>query len=250
LVDGQSACEADLSPGPAPVSGQPTSSRVVDMTTGRTILDLGKTLLWGGEFGPPSDDGRPAIVVLMDASDKNKVDVRDLKTGAHLGTYAPDKGFLLKASLTPDAKRLVVTSTTGDLTVLDLAKLARARRPQDAVVWTVKAHNGSVQGLAVSSSGIIASAASAGNVRVWSPSGHLLADLPIHPDDVPSLAFARGTTTLYYEDGNDVLRKFSIDPTASMQLAQTLVTRPFTPDECSRYFPNQRCPTFGSVRSQ
>ncbi|HMK10691.1 MAG TPA: WD40 repeat domain-containing protein, partial [Acidimicrobiales bacterium] len=242
LVDGQSACEAELSPGTAPVSGQPTSSRVVDMSTGRTILDLGKTLLWGGEFGPPRADGRPGIVVIMDASaSKNRLDVRDLTTGADLGSYAPDKGFLLKAALTPDAKRLIVTTTTGDLTVLDLAKLAS---PDGAVVWTVKAHNGSVQGLAVSSSGLIATAASSGNVRVWSPSGHMLADLPIHPDDVPSVTFASGTTTLYYEDGNDVLRKFSVDPSASMRFARTLVTRPFTPDECARYFPDQHCPTF------
>ena len=71
------------------------------------------------------------------------------------------------------------------------------------MIWTVKAHNGSVQGLAVSTSGLIATASSAGNARVWSPEGHLLADLPIRPDDVPSVAFASGTNTLYFEDGNE-----------------------------------------------
>ena len=98
-------------------------------------------------------------------------------------------------------------------------------RPDDAVIWTVKAHNGSVQGLAVSTDGLIATASSAGNVRVWSPEGQLLADLPIRPDDVPSVAFASGTNTLYYEDGNDVIRKFSLDTAASIRLARSLVTR-------------------------
>jgi WD40 repeat protein len=211
------------------------------MATGHTILDLGAMFIWGGAFGP--DDGPPDVVAVADAADHNKVHVWDLTTGAELGSYGPAKGAILKTAFTPDAKRLVVTTTTGDLTVLDVAKLAHAHDSQGAVMWTVKAHNGSVQGLAVSTSGLIASAASAGNVRVWSPSGHLLADLPIRPDDVPSVTFASGTSTLYYEDGNDVLRKFSVDSDASMRFARTLVTRRFTPDECTRYFPGQHCPT-------
>jgi DNA-binding SARP family transcriptional activator/WD40 repeat protein len=240
LVDGQGLCAPG--PAPPPLPGPPTASRVVDVATGHTILDLGATSLWGGVFGPPREDGRPGIVVVM-AGDANDVHVRDLSTGADLGTYAPDNGFLLKAALTADAKQLVLTTTTGDLIVLDLAKLAHAHRPQDAVIWTVKAHNGSVQGLAVSTTGLIATASSAGNARVWSPEGHLLADLPIRPDDVPSVAFASGTNTLYFEDGNQVLRKFSLDPAASIRLARSLVTRPFTSDECTRYFPQQHCPT-------
>ncbi|MEY2583135.1 MAG: hypothetical protein QOE09_2984 [Ilumatobacteraceae bacterium] len=240
LVDGQGLCAPR--PGPPPLPGPPAASRVLDVATGHTILDLGATSLWGGVFGPPLEDGRPRIVVVL-AGDANDVHVRDLSTGADLGTYAPDKGSLLKAALTADAKRLVLTTTTGDLIVLDLAKLAHARRPNDAVIWTVKAHNGSVQGLAVSTTGLITTASSAGSVRVWSPEGHLLADLPIRPDDVPSVAFARGTNTLYFEDGNDVLRKFSLDTATSIRLARSLVTRPFTSDECSRYFPQQHCPT-------
>jgi len=133
--------------------------------------------------------------------------------------------------------------------VLDLAKLAHARRPTDAVAWTVKAHNGSVQGLAVSRRGLIATASSSGSVRVWSPHGQLLADLPIRPDDVPSVAFAGGTDTLYYEDGNDVIRKLSLDTDASVRFARSLVTRPFTADECTRYFAHGHCPTFGSFAS-
>ena len=65
----------------------------------------------------------------------------------------------------------------------------------------------------------------------------------IRPDDVPSVAFASGTNTLCFEDGNEVLRKFSLDTAASIRLARSLVTRPFTSDECSRYFPQERCPT-------
>jgi WD40 repeat protein len=240
LVDGQGLCAPG--PTPPPLPGPPTSSRVLDVATGHTILDLGATSLWGGVLGPPGDDGRPGIVAVM-AGDSSDVYVRDLSTAADLGTYAPDKGFLLKAVVTADAKRLALSTTIGDLIVLDLAKLAHAHRPKDAVIWTVKAHNGSVQGLAVSATGFIATASSAGSARVWSPEGHLLADLPIRPDDVPNVAFARGTNTLYYEDSNAVLRKFSLDTNASIRLARALITRQFSSDECARYFPHQHCPT-------
>ena len=174
------------------------------------------------------------------------IHVRDLATGADLGSFAPARGALLKAAVTPDGQRLALTTSIGDLIVLDLDKLAHAGRPEDAVIWTVKAHSGSVQGLAVSNDGLIATASSAGTVRVWSPDGQLLADLPIRPDDPPNVAFASGTDTLYYEDGNDVIRKLSLDPAESIRFARSLVTRDFTPDECTRYFPHQHCPTFDS----
>ena len=174
------------------------------------------------------------------------IHVRDLATGADLGSFAPARGGLLKAAVTPDGQRLALTTSIGDLIVVDLGKLAHAGRPEDAVIWTVKAHSGSVQGLAVSNDGLIATASSAGTVRVWSPDGRLLADLPIRPDDPPNVAFASGTDTLYYEDGNDVIRKLSLDPAESIRFARSLVTRDFTPDECTRYFPHQHCPTFDS----
>ena len=73
--------------------------------------------------------------------------------------------------------------------------------------------------------------------------GDLVADVPIKPDDPPSVSFARGTDTLYYEDGNGVVRRFILDPARSMQLARSLVHRTLTADECARYFPDGGCPT-------
>ena len=99
-----------------------------------------------------------------------------------------------------------------------------------------------MQGLAISAGGLLATSSSAGNVRLWSPDGRLLADLPIHPDDAPITAFARGTNTLYYEDGNGVIRRFDPDASSEISRAHALVTRSFTPDECARYFPHQQCP--------
>ena len=241
MIDGQQLCRS-TNEAPSPLPGPPVDSRIIDTSTDATLLDLGSTTIAGGAFGPPLADGRPGIVALLNAD--GTVHVRDLRTGADLGEYAPDQGVgVLRVAVTNDGKRLALTTTSGELIVLDLARLAHAEDPHDAIVWSVKAHNSSVQGLAVSQSGLIATASSAGNTRVWDPSGHLLADIPIKPDDPPDVSFTHDTDTLYYEDANGLIRRFPVDPARAMQLARSLVHRSLTPEECTRYFPDGHCPT-------
>ena len=81
-------------------------------------------------------------------------------------------------------------------------------------------------------------------MRVWSPDGALLASVPTHQEDPPTFAFAPGTDTLYYEDGGGVVRRFAIDIDDATQLARSVLTRGFTPQECARYFRDEPCPTF------
>jgi hypothetical protein len=240
LIDGQTLCTPGL--GAPALPAPPVPDRVVDMATGRTLLDLGTMQIWGGTFGPVGADGRAALVVVQDASAHNALHVYDLRSGSEIGAYTPSQGGLLRVAVSPDVANVLTTTSTGKLIVLDLARLAKTANPDDAVAWSVKAHDGSVQALAVSAHGLIATGSSAGNVRVWSRDGRLLADLPIHPDDVPNAAFAHGTDVLYYEDGNGVIRRFDPDVGSEVRLARSLVTRSFTADECARYFPHQRCP--------
>ncbi len=210
LVDGQSLCTPGL--GAPHLPPPPVSDRVVDMTTGRTLLDLGSMQMWGGTFGPIGADGRPTLVVVQDANAHNALHVYDLRTGTQIGAYTPSEGV-------PPARRRLPRRQArpghDDHGTAGRPRPGQAERrptnPEHAVAWSVKAHDGSVQALAVSAHGLIASGSSAGNVRVWSPDGRLLADLTIHPDDVPNTAFARGTDILYYEDGNGVIRRFDPD---------------------------------------
>ena len=126
--------------------------------------------------------------------------------------------------------------------MLDIARLADD--PADSVEWTVAAHNGLVPEVVASSSGLIATAGFDGNVRVWSADGKPVADLPVQLTGVPAMAFAPGTDTLYYEDGGEVIHRFTADPGELTELAQSMLTRGFTPEECTRYFPGEKCPSF------
>ncbi len=110
LVDGSGLC-TPTSFGASALPGPPVSSRVIDTATDATVLDLGAMQVAGGAFGPLLADGRPGIVVVMPDTPQNVVQVRDLRSGAALGSFPVDQGGLLKAAITADGKRLVVTTS-------------------------------------------------------------------------------------------------------------------------------------------
>ncbi len=238
LIDGQTLCTDELDQ--KELSEPAVSSRVLDVVTGRTVLDLGARTMWSGVFGPAADDGLPGLVARL--GNANEVEVYRLPAGDLLGTYVSDEGFPLAAAFTADGRRLAVTKQTGQLVVIDLGRLEVD--PTDAVVWTAAAHTGSVIHVATSATGLIATGSFSGNVRVWSSDGTMIADLPVQPEGGPALAFADGTDTLYYEDAGGVIRRFTPDTDQLTELALSMLTREFTPDECARYFPDGACPTF------
>jgi hypothetical protein len=230
---------------PVPFPGEwDLPSRVVDLRDGRTVLDLGDALIGPAAFGPPGDDGLPDLAAIGDWTTTGEVSVYDLDTGGVRGAYEAAGDFILNFALSNDGRRLAMGTSGGDLIVVDVDALGRVEDPADAVDWTVTAHNGGIQTLAISDSGWIATGSASGEARVWSATGEQVADLPIQPDDPPYVIFALGTDTLYYEDGGGVIRRFAIDPDEAIALATSMLTRGFTPEECRRYFPDEPCPTF------
>ena len=112
------------------------------------------------------------------------VRVYRLPTGDLLGSYTSTGGFPLAAAFTADGRRLAVTKDTGQLAVIDLARLADD--PADAVVWTKAAHTGSVTNVVTSASGLIATRRIyAGTCGCGPLDGTLVADLPVQPEAAP-----------------------------------------------------------------
>ena len=125
LIDGEVLCEADS--GQAVLPGPGVHSRVLDLRTGGTVLDLGARDMWSGVFGPPAADGLPGLVAVL--LPDYTVTVYRLPTGELLGSYTSTDGFPLAAAFTADGRRLAVTKDTGQLAVIDIARLApRSRR--------------------------------------------------------------------------------------------------------------------------
>jgi WD40 repeat protein len=57
------------------------------------------------------------------------------------------------------------------------------------------------------------------------------------------LAIAGGDNLIRIYDTTSYTQ-LSLDTDASIRFARSLVTRPLTSDECTRYFPHEHCPTF------
>ena len=219
-------------------------SRIVDLETGRTLLDLGDTVIYAAAFGPPGDDGLPRSAIVVDR-DSAAVTLYDLATGAAVGTYLPDAGECPESlAMSPDGRRLALLMDSGRLIVLDVERIQEGDDQTDAKVVDIVAHGAGSKAIDVSHSGLIATGSSADGVRIWSRDGELLASVPTHQQDPPTFTFAPGTDTLYYEDGGGVVRRFAIDLDDVTRLARSVLTRGFTPQECARYFPDEPCPTF------
>jgi WD40 repeat protein len=156
-----------------------------------------------------------------------------------------DAGWPVSLAVSPDGGRLAMLMDTGRLVVVDTEQLAEDEGDEtDPTVLDLAAHAAGSKAVAFSSSGLIATGSSLDGVRVWSPDGDLVASVPTRQEDAPTLAFAPGTDTLYYEDGDGIVRRFPIDVDAVTELARSVLTRGFTPQECTRYFPDEPCPAF------
>ena len=220
------------------------SSRIVDLETGDTLVDLGDSfVIYAAAFGPPATDGLPRSAVVEDR-DSGAVTLYDLATGDAVGAYAPEDEWPQSLALSPDGARLALLMDSGRLVVLDVARLVEGQDQADVKVVDVVAHTAGSKAVDFSKSGFIATGSSLDGVRVWSPDGQLLASVPTHQEDPPTFAFAPGTDTLYYEDGDGVVRRFAIDWDDVTRLARSVLTRGFTPQECTRYFADEPCPMF------
>jgi hypothetical protein len=219
-------------------------SRIVDLETDGTLLDLGSTAIYAAAFGPPLEDGLPRLAAVEDR-DSSAVTLYDLATGDAVGTYPAQNDFPNSLAISTDGGRLALLMDSGRLIVLDTQRFVKGDDQADAIVFDIVAHAAGTKAVAFSSSGLIATGSSLDGIRVWSRDGELVASVPTHQSDDPTFAFAPGTQTLYYEDGDGVVRRFAIDVDEAVRLARSLLTRGFTPQECARYFPHEPCPTFG-----
>jgi WD40 repeat protein len=225
--------------------GQETGSmsRIVDLRTGDTLFDLEGIPIYAAAFGPPGDDGLPRRVVVERAAAWD-VTLYDIATGEALGTYVPDADWAVSIAMSPDGERLAMLMGSGRLVVFDVAKFADGDDQTNPEIFDIPAHNAGSKAVAFSNSGLIATASSLDGVRVWSRDGEPVTYVPTHQEDAPTFAFAPGTDTLYYEDGDGVVRRFPIDVGELTELARSLLRRGFTEQECDRYFPGEECPTF------
>lgn len=223
---------------------QGATSRIVDLATHRTLVDLGSTAIYAAAFGPLGNDGLPRLAVIADRDYPFGSTLYDLATGKNLGTFLEESDSPASLAFSPDGRRLAALMDSGHLILLDTERFVAGDDQAAAVLFDVPAHAAGSKAIAYSNGGFIATGSSADGLKVWTEAGVLIATVPTGQEDDPTFAFASGTDTLYYEDGNGVVRRFPIGLDRQTELARAMLKREFTPQECARYFAHEECPSF------
>jgi WD40 repeat protein len=247
VLDGRLLCTADgRGVGSAtlfdPPGGVDLTSRVVDVSSGETVLSLGERAVFAAAFNPEGlfRQNRYLAVNVQFTS----VEIYDLDraVGGPLTILNIDSDQNFSLTFDPTGRWLTGGTANGRVWVLDMNQVVTGVDAKDALVMDKPAHVGGVTGLAMNDSGILATASVGdGFVRLWDiASGKLELELKTDPAGGWSpVEFSPDGKTLLYNDGG-VLRRYFLDTNQLIALAENRLTRPFTDDECRRYL-SGRC---------
>ncbi len=146
----------------------------------------------------------------------------------------PDAQFTTEFD--PTGRWLVGATSAGRIWVLDLAAVVAGTPAEDAIVLDWVAHEGGIPDIAISADGTLATTGFGEEVKLWNLStGEVLLELRTAPAQGQStIAFSPDGSYLLYSDG-DLVRKYLRDTDELVALAEGLLTRDFTDDECRQY---------------
>jgi WD40 repeat protein/DNA-binding SARP family transcriptional activator len=239
VLDARSPCTVFAGSGDPPFDAPPGTdlrSRVIDLASGRVVLDLGETPIFVAVFNPDGlfSAGRYLAVGALDG-----LRLYDVTTGQLLATGDPDA---LTPSFDAQGRLLAWGTRTGLAQVVDVSRIVDGATTDEATVFKVAAHNGSVDKPVLTDDGLLATRAET-LLRVWDvATGDLVVEMPMAPD-VSSRRLTVGPNGSYvlYAEGS-VLRKYYIDHDRLIELARNRLTRGFSADECHRYLDSAECP--------
>jgi len=243
-LDGLGPCTPDMGGTPrfAPTSGTVLRTRVLDVASGREILDLGDHGSIDARFNPPGRfaGGRYLAVNL----DDQVVDIYDTATRRRVTSLEFGGDAVFGLAFDPHGRWLAGATASGRAWVLDLAAVVAGTPAKDAMVFDKTVHQGVTAAVALSADGQLATAgAGDGHVSLWDiSSGRLVVELrtAIASNEAEPLAFSPHGDYLLYDDGG-VLRRYLLDADRLIALARSRLTRGLTSDECRQYLSSSQC---------
>lgn len=243
VLDGRLSCATEGGALFEPVPGAELRSRVVEIPSGREVLDLGERRVTDAAFNPagPFPAGRYLAVNIG----YETVEIYDMMT-EELPTsldFAP-ANLVYRPSFDPQGRWLAGGSADGTVWVLDLAAVVDGTSGADALILNQGAHTTAVPNPALSAEGILATRGFGdGLVRLWDvETGDMIVELRADETQGFAVAFSPDGSYLYYADTGNVLRRYPLDTDELIELAESRLTRGFTADECDRYFGSPDCP--------
>jgi serine/threonine protein kinase/DNA-binding SARP family transcriptional activator/WD40 repeat protein len=220
------------------------TSRVIDVDTGREIVEIPEEWLYYAAFNPPGalEGGRYLAV-----TDQFAVTIYDTETGAVIGTLPPEDLGLdnhLHLAFDPEGRYLAAGTVDGVVWVVDLIAVVEGTSMVDALLFNQVAHTGPAPWPSITSEGVLATGGFDGLVRLWDiRTDRLLVEFRTELDDqMPTVFFAPDGSYLLYAETGNVIRKFDMDTDRLVFLAEDRATRELTVDECRRHLDPETCP--------
>jgi DNA-binding SARP family transcriptional activator/WD40 repeat protein/energy-coupling factor transporter ATP-binding protein EcfA2 len=240
VLNGRQPCP-DLFPPPPDVE---LTSRVVEVDSGREVLAFGAEVEFlnaaafssSGQYLAINNSHGAVEVYDMAAEPIEQVAVLRADDLGSPVIFGPgDRSGTVLAGGTPD----------GQVWVYDMAEATEGSSAEPALRFHRRVHTGAVVP-AVSGRGLLATTVAAAPIRLWDlDSGRLIAELPTDFTGWPSMAFSPDGSYLLYGDTGGVLRRYYLDVERLIDLAESRLTRGFTPDECRQYLELSRCEELG-----
>ena len=220
------------------------TSRVIDVDTGREIVEIPVEWVYYAAFNPPGalEGGRYLAV-----TDQFPVTIFDTETGAVIGSMRPEDLGLdnhLHLAFDPQGRYLAAGTVDGVVWVVDLVAVVEGASMVDALVFNQVAHTGPAPWPSITSDGVLATGGFDGLVRLWDiHTDRLLVEFRTDLDDqMPTVLFAPDGSYLLYGETGNVIRKYYVDTDRLVELAEDRVTRELTVDECRRHLDPETCP--------
>lgn len=216
------------------------NSRLIAVPSGEEMLDLGP----GEVFGWPGAVFNPGGAFEADrylaVSRRDRVEIYDLREPRLLTTL---QRSALVLAFDPTGRYLAGGGDGG--WVIEMEQVADGATAEEALVFDDPVDPGGLF-VAISADGVLATSAF-GSLRLWDTvTDQQLIQVPVTTTDSPYAIFTKEGDRLFYVDrgeGGYVLRQFPLDPDETIALAESRITRGFTPEECRRYdLESQACP--------
>jgi WD40 repeat protein len=214
------------------------SSRVVDITTGTTLLELKPGLNSSGRF---NRDGS-----LLSTFGPG---IYRIEGGDEIGGGADED--TVYRFFSPDGTMLAITTWFGEVRIYDTAPLLAGHPLTDALLREFRTHKGqAIFGAWSEDSTMIAIAAVGGLVRVFDPgTGDLLQEFDSrYVADNQWVAFHPTDPHIYTKGPDNTVRVYTHDVDELMAIAAERLTRSLTSDECMTYGIDP-CPTLEEIRT-
>ena len=234
VLDGRGICDAETGRGLfEPPTGADLRSRVIEVGSGREVIDIGEGLLFHAVFNPQGRFAADRYLAVNVGTDR--LDLYDVVERRLIDSLSvPDAQFF--AAFDPTGRWLVGSTAAGRIWVLDFAAVVAGTPAEDAIVHDWVAHRSGIPEIAIGADGTLATIGFGEEVKLWTlPTGEPLLELRTAPAQGKStIAFSPDGSYVLYSDG-DVVRKYLRDTEDLVTLAEGQLTRDFTADECRRY---------------